>query len=69
MTDRYYARSASDRTDDWPFWLVADRRLGGVNQTAEVMDQVGFPRAPGQVLCDREIAEHVAARANAEVTG
>jgi hypothetical protein len=29
MTDRYYARSASDQTDDWPWWFVADKQLGG----------------------------------------
>lgn len=31
---RYFARSASDNTDDWPYWFVADSMKGGLNVTA-----------------------------------
>lgn len=30
---RYYARSASDKTKDWPYWFVADSEKGGLNVT------------------------------------
>ena len=32
-TNRFYARSASDKADDWPFWFIADREQGGLNVT------------------------------------
>jgi hypothetical protein len=35
MSDRRYtARPASDKTDDWTFWFVADNHKGGLNVTA-----------------------------------
>jgi hypothetical protein len=34
---RYFARPASDRTEDWPFWFVADREKGEINVTAELL--------------------------------
>lgn len=50
----YFARSANDSTDDWPFWYVTgpDRRR----------NVVGFGK--GAVLCSRTTAEAVAAAAN-----
>lgn len=33
---RFYARSASDKTDDWPAWFVADRQRNGRNVTADL---------------------------------
>lgn len=63
--DRYYASSASDRTDDWPFWFVADRNVGGINRTAELMDALGWQRRPGAVLTDRATAEVLAVDAKA----
>ena len=44
---RYYARSASDNTDDWPFWFVADDPGGGINVTAELAG------TPGKVFAMR----------------
>ena len=55
---RYYARSASDRTDDWPFWFVADEQRGGLNVTAEVAG------TPGAVLRAPWDAVKLAMRAN-----
>jgi len=34
---RLVARSASARTDDWPFWYVADTARGGLNVTLNLM--------------------------------
>lgn len=41
--DRYFARSASDCTDDWPFWLVADRQKSGLNVTVPLGEAIGLP--------------------------
>lgn len=37
LRPRYYARSASDKTDNWPFWFIADRERGGLNVTSDLM--------------------------------
>ena len=64
LTDRYYACSASDKTDDWPWWFVADKQLGGFNVTSEVIKLLNLPHKPGAVLCSREYGEQIAASAN-----
>jgi hypothetical protein len=33
MSGRYQARSASDKTDDWPLWFIADSHKSGLNVT------------------------------------
>jgi hypothetical protein len=33
MSVRFYIRSASDKTDAWPHWFVADSYQGGLNVT------------------------------------
>lgn len=60
----YYARSASDNADDWPFWFVADAKRGGLNVTATVMDEIGITRNPGQTLLGPWEAVKVAMAAN-----
>lgn len=62
---RYYARSASDTTDDWPFWFVADYFQGGLNVVGPLMDQL-FPGNDrrGRVFLSRYDAESLAAMAN-----
>lgn len=69
MNARYIARSASDRTDDWPFWFVADRQRGDVNVTGELADILGIARGPGQTLTDRGSAAWLAAAANENAAG
>ena len=65
MTPRYYARSASDHTDDWPWWFVADNQLGGRNVTSEVAILLNRPRKfQGPTLCAWEYAEQLAEEAN-----
>ena len=63
MTDRYFARSASDKTDEWPDWFVADRQKGGLNVTAELIRQHFYPDHKGAVFSDRHGAETIAERA------
>jgi hypothetical protein len=62
--DRYYARSASDRTDDWPFWFVADLQKGGLNVTAELVREHVDPDHKGGVLCPESVAKLIASWAN-----
>ena len=52
----YKARSASDNTDDWPFWYVAgpDGRL----------NVLGFTDKSGAIFTDRESAERYAMTGN-----
>ena len=64
MGERYFARSASDNTDNWPFWFVADRKRGDVNVTGEVCDMLGVQRAPGQTLVNPKAALILARAAN-----
>lgn len=61
MTEpRYYARSASDKTDEWPFWYVADRQQSGLNVTkALASEQVGY-----LPFVSREAAIKIAETAN-----
>jgi len=51
----YIARSASDTSDDWPFWYVADD--SGVRN---VMTLPKDHPHRGAVLTDRETAERLA---------
>lgn len=64
---RYYARSASDNTDDWPYWFVADSMRGGLNVTAELVRELNLPSNPGAVLGMDEDMVKLAMRANSEL--
>lgn len=61
--DRYYARSASDRTNDWPFWFVADKSRGGLNVTAELIRQYSYEpinrMAPVPILLSKKLARRL----------
>lgn len=35
MTIKWRARSASDKTDDWPFWYVTDDQPTDINKTPD----------------------------------
>ncbi len=56
---RLVARSASARTDDWPFWYVADTARGGLNVTLNLMPGWG-----GLPFVTREAAEGLVDRAD-----
>ena len=53
----FAARSANDRTDNWPFWYVAGP--DGRRNVLTFLDQ------PGAVFACREDAEYIAAKGNA----
>lgn len=59
---RVTARSASDRSGDWPYWMVWN---GCLNVTSEICDVLGVKRKPGQVFTDRYSAEWLAEAFNA----
>lgn len=65
MSAAFIAVSASDRTEDWPFWFVAKVNQLRRNVFAEACALAGVERRPGVVLACRETAEAVAALANA----
>jgi hypothetical protein len=67
MSDRYYARSASDHIEDWPFWFVADAHRGGLNVTAKLIRRHVNPDHIGGVFCSRNDAEYLAFLANGGV--
>lgn len=55
----YKARSASDKTDDWPFWFVCqadDSRVGGLLNLLRIGDHGMFT--------SRKAAEWIATQAN-----
>lgn len=60
---KYIARSASDKTDDWPYWMVWDRQRG-LNVTGRVMIALNIPWKYGAVFTSRQAAEKVAELAN-----
>ncbi len=62
---RFYARSASDRTDDWPFWFVADADRDGLNVTNELIVRFVSPtyKRDGLPFLTREASEALAAKA------
>lgn len=66
MTPRYTARSASDRTDDWPFWFVADIQRGGLNVTADLIRKHFDPNHAGATLALKADAIAIAEKANAQ---
>lgn len=56
------ARSASDKTNDWPFWMVW---TGSLNVTGDVANALGIEWRRGAVFCPRACAEHMAEAWNA----
>lgn len=66
---RYFARSASDKTDDWPFWFVADRDMGGLNVTAELIRKHSDPAHRGATLTSKTHAFEIESRANRGMEG
>ncbi len=67
--ERFFARSASDKTDDWDFWFVADRTKGGLNVTAELLRAHVNPDHRGGTLLHKGDAFRLAGIANAAQKG
>lgn len=64
MNTRYEARSASDKTDDWPYWMVWDTQAG-VNVTIRVLEKMAPSiSVKGYGLYSREVALVIADEAN-----
>ena len=63
MADKYVARSMSDKTEDWPFWMVWD---GSRNVTGQIAAKLveGWPY--GAISTNREACERLASEANAK---
>lgn len=59
----YKARSASDKTDDWPFWFVCqadDSRVGGLHNILRFEGSLAM-------FTSRARAEEIAAHANESI--
>lgn len=62
--ERYVARSASDKTDEWPFWFIADRHQGNRNVFAPLMEKAfGVPWTT-MPFGPRDFVQKIAALAN-----
>ena len=55
------AKSASDRTDDWPFWMVWN---GQLNVTIPVMERLTGERIVSMPFLPRDLAEKAVEAAN-----
>jgi hypothetical protein len=63
----YTARCASDRTEDWPFWMI---EKDGINATKEALEVAGYrANLRGRVFLHRPVAEKIAQVANAATQG
>lgn len=67
MADRYFARSASDRFEDWPCWYVADATRFGLNVVPEEFQRRTGRRPTGLPFMPRQMAEAWAAEMNADI--
>lgn len=65
---KYAARSASDKTDEWPFWMVVDTS-SNINVTHHLLSKTGFEcsRFHGGSFASRSDAETLADLANANL--
>jgi hypothetical protein len=66
MGDKWRARPASDRTDDWSFWYVTDDQPPDRNKTHEALAAI-FGESPlrgALPFLPRESAEILAAKMN-----
>ena len=61
---RYYARSASDKTDNWPAWYVADSARGGLNVTGNLIRKHINPLHRGGVFLSGWDAVKLAIKSN-----
>lgn len=69
MTERKWrARSASDRTDDWPFWYVTDDMPQDRNKTLEAIEIATGRKVTGMPLVSRTGAEALATVLNTPIS-
>lgn len=62
------ARSASDRTDDWPFWYVTDDQPADRNKTIDAIELATGGRPASLPFLPRDIALALADLLNGKAT-
>ncbi len=63
MRDEFFARSASDKTDDWPAWFIARKSNPRLNVMHQVTKLLGLD-FQGATMGSRPHMELLAASAN-----
>lgn len=61
VTGKWRARSASAKTDDWPFWYVADDDPKDLNKTLEAFEALFGHRPPVLPFVSKKDAMVIAA--------
>ena len=69
MKARYFARSASDKTDDWRFWFVAKSNDSRRNVTHNACAEINIFTHCGAVFTTKENACWIAEKANEATYG
>lgn len=64
MSNEFFARSASDKTENWPIWFVARKDAPSRNVLDKACEVAGIPRRAGAVLADKQTAIWIAEEAN-----
>lgn len=44
MDEEFIFRSASDKTDDWPFWYLTEKSTGNLNVTMKYLGCTFVPK-------------------------
>lgn len=64
MSVVWRARSASDQTDDWPFWYVTNDRPPNSNKTLDAIERLAGRRPVGLPFVSRTVASRMAEMMN-----
>lgn len=64
MSIVWRARSASDQTDDWPFWYVTNDRSPNSNKTLDAIERLAGRRPVGLPFLSQTLACRIAAMMN-----
>ena len=59
------ARSASDRSDDWPFWYITDDQPADRNKLLDAIEALTGHRPIAMPFVPRAMAEQLASAMNA----
>jgi hypothetical protein len=60
MTTQWRARSASDKTDDWPFWYVTKDTPRDYNNTKEAIEHISVRVFTSLPFVSKETALQIA---------
>jgi excinuclease UvrABC nuclease subunit len=64
LASKVIARSASDETDDWPAWFLANGSQTSLNVTQRVAAELGHNMPFGAIFVSREDAQKMAGEYN-----